>query len=182
MVIKLKEMEKKYDETRDILEELIYHFILEMEESKNIDQEHTYILRNEIENLFKNRMVFEDEISQKIKALTTKESEEMIKEVMDLNFKKNIEEIESLNNREKELKKIIKNLQDDNNLEIFGNDMFSKYELYDVLDGKSSSEKLWKIFDKVKEIKEQKKSQLKEEILKPYLEKYEEIKQINEEQ
>jgi len=206
---KLREMEKKYNENRDILEDLIYHFMLEHQNFPRSNKKgllkifgfnynyHEQIFgenyRDKLEKRYSAYKVMKDEkfeeeyydkddyvekkIEEKINEMTKEECEKKLNEIFKKQFNDTIERMDDMEINDKR-EELIATLNADYGTEhgapnwrYVGTNSYEEILI-------RGSEVLWLIFNKVKEKKELEKEQFINEILRPYIEKFEEIEQM----
>lgn len=197
---KIEELEKKLDETRKIVDELVYHFIYNIGEVyrsskkemlKKLKDKSNYV---DISNA---EMIFGKDYSNKLGldkfAFGSIEGDEKLDGIID-----------EMTEEECEIKlnKIFK-AQENGIIESYNNYNYDRYDsddmreldnkISDIEDGdsnsskfeefiRSSSEILLPIFEKIEEKKDLEVEQFREELITPYIEKYNKILQKIEEQ
>jgi len=181
---KIEELEKKLDETRKILDELIYHFMLRFgNESvvRNSKKQMLKDLKSDNEELIFGKN-YHDNLGLGEFGIGTGEAQEKLNGIID---EMTEEECETKLNKifKAQFESIIDDYNDDTiNLEEL-NKTIKDIDIEDFLwIIRTSSEFLWSIFEEIKEKKELKVEQFKKEIMRPYKEKYDEIGQKIEKQ
>ena len=183
---KIEELEKKLDETRKILDDLIYHFIYRFGEG---NVEHLEVVRNPKKEMLKHFTsqakeiideMTEEECDAKLNIIFKAELEKttakldephyttmvkLVKETTGTPFDDDSTNLENLDDKIKALEKGV-------------DEYISNFRFF--ID--KSSEFLWPIFEEIKEKKELQIEQFKREFIIPYTKKRDEIAQKIEEQ
>lgn len=187
---RLKELEEENRSTRKKLDELIYHFMHEIGVGMDSDHDHSMIQRNVKKAMLKalfptnakeitEEIIFGKDYYEKLELrqlsfgeqrtklegiideMTEEECEKRLNEIFKAEFKENMESAgDDPEHVKKKLEKIIEY------------ESYLKFGLLEIIT--RSSEGLWTIFDKIREKKEFELEQFRKEIIRPYLEKYDE--------
>lgn len=191
---RIKELEEENKSIRKKLDELIYHYMLEMGTGAHGEHDHSMIPRNVKKTMLKNlrsengvkEIIFgEDyyeklelrkigmwEIDEKLESIidemTDEECEKKLNEIFAAKFK---ETMEFAGDDPEKVKKKLGRIIEYRTLFRGVVDIITR-----------GSESLWSIFDKIREEKELEQEKFIKELVRPYLEKYDEISYKIEEQ
>ena len=185
---KIEELEKKLDETRKILDELIYHFMLrfgdgvvrnskkQMLKDLKSDNEELIFGKNYYDNLGLGELGFATgEAQEKLDRIIDEMTEEECEIKLNKIFKAHLESI-IYEDDTKTLRKLDETIEE-------GGINYGRGYIEDFLRIiRTSSEVLWSIFEEIKEKKDPNEEQFKKEFMRPYKEKYDEIGQKIEKQ
>ena len=151
---KLEELEKKLDETRKILNDLVYHFMLRFGDGLSYDSEVDGVSR-----------MTEEECEIKLNKIFKAQENGIIESYNNYDYDRyDSDDMRELDNKISDIEG--------------GDSNSSKFEEFI----RSSSEILLPIFEKIEEKKDLEVEQFREELITPYIEKYNKILQKIEEQ